>query len=278
MSESVIKEKIKMELEPLEDICKKLVDRAKHSMENMDDVDTEEMGLVIDMIKDMSEAKKYVVEACYKKQIMEAMETSEYGEDYDEEGPKFYTQPRSQSSGRFMSRGDGRRNYGSSRMRFEPVYDDMMYYNGDGTRYYDHYRDMDRGYGRMYYSDSIRSTGTSTSTGSGMPRQNPNEVANDMGMESNEGNNRFYGDGNRSGRNDRMNYQESDYERSRRTYMEAKEKHNGNSVEDNKMKMDKLNELGDSLEDSLTELVNGMNDQEKKMWKSRIMSIGQNIK
>ena len=134
-----------------------------------------------------------------------------------------------------------------------------------------YYRDMDMNRGRMYYPES---TGTSTSTGSGMPHQNPNEVANDIGMDSNEGNNRFYG-GNRS-YSDNRGYQESKYERNRRMYTEMK---NGdNSVESNKMKMDKLNEIGDNLDESLKTMLRGSTEQEKTTVKNRLMQIAQGIK
>lgn len=52
----------------------------------IDQVNTKEMGEVIDMIKDLSEAEKNKMEACYYKSVIEAMENAEYGEDYDYEG------------------------------------------------------------------------------------------------------------------------------------------------------------------------------------------------
>lgn len=52
-----------------------------------DKVDTKEFGEVVDMIKDLSEAEKNKWQSCYYKSIVEAMENSEYGEDYDWSGP-----------------------------------------------------------------------------------------------------------------------------------------------------------------------------------------------
>ena len=49
-------------------------------------INTKEFGEVIDMIKDLTEAEKNKMEACYYKSIIEAMEESQYGEDYDWEG------------------------------------------------------------------------------------------------------------------------------------------------------------------------------------------------
>ena len=106
-------------------------------------VNTKEFGDVVDMIKDLTEAEKNKAEACYYKTLVEAMEDSEYGEDYDEYGPierKGY--PRSRDSrGRFTSRGS-RRNY--------PMRDEM--WNDD--RYDDYMQ------GRMNYSNGAYGGGS----------------------------------------------------------------------------------------------------------------------
>jgi len=73
----------------------------------VDKVDTKEFGEVVDMIKDLTEAEKNKMQACYYKTIIEAMEQSEYGEDYDWSGPDEDRMgyPRSRDSmGRFTSR------------------------------------------------------------------------------------------------------------------------------------------------------------------------------
>lgn len=99
---------------------------------------------VADMVKDFAEAKKSIVEACYKTAIAEAMEESEYGEDYDENGRM-----------RRYYRGQPRGSDGRYRRRYTEAYypDAMMDYYGS----YD-FRDMDRDNGRMYYSGSGNST------------------------------------------------------------------------------------------------------------------------
>lgn len=90
----------------------------------IDQVNTKEMGEVIDMIKDLSEAEKNKMEACYYKSVIEAMENAEYGEDYDYEGRirRGYS-------------GMGRRGYEQEPMR---MYDDRMSYSngayGGGRR------------------------------------------------------------------------------------------------------------------------------------------------
>lgn len=128
-----IEMKIDEEIKPLKELCDKLVKMATAEMEqNPAEVDTHEMGEVIDMIYDLAKAKKEVAETCYKKKILAAMEESEYGEDYDENGPKKY-----------YTKGMSIRTYPMT------------------VNEYQNARDMDMP-GRRYYSDgSNRDTSTS---------------------------------------------------------------------------------------------------------------------
>lgn len=54
----------------------------KTAFNNLESVDTHEMYEAIDIYKDLTEAKKNIIKSCYYKQIMKAMENSEYGVDY----------------------------------------------------------------------------------------------------------------------------------------------------------------------------------------------------
>lgn len=54
-------------------------------------INTKELGEVVDMVKDLLEAKKYKAEAKYYTSITEAMEDSEYGQDYDYRGRLGYS-------------------------------------------------------------------------------------------------------------------------------------------------------------------------------------------
>lgn len=65
-----------------------LIDAAKANMEmGLDKVNTQEMGQVVDMIKDLYEAEKYYKEACYYGSIVDAMnEASEKEEHSDRMG------------------------------------------------------------------------------------------------------------------------------------------------------------------------------------------------
>lgn len=60
-------------------------------------INTKELGEVVDMVKDLLEAKKYKAEAKYYTSITDAMEDAEYGQDYDYRGRMGY------SGGRRMS-------------------------------------------------------------------------------------------------------------------------------------------------------------------------------
>lgn len=71
-------------------ICKmkdKLCDYASQQMERgLDNVDTREMGMVVDMIKDLAEAEKSCLEADYYESVVEAMEGG--GDRYGYDGPR----------------------------------------------------------------------------------------------------------------------------------------------------------------------------------------------
>lgn len=134
-----------MHIKHIHCMIEKLTECAKCEIEKgIDNVDTAEMGAVVDMIKDLAEAEYYAT-------ITKAMGEAEYGEDYDymgvydEHSRRGYRgQPRD-SRGRYMSRG-GRRGY------VEPMYYTVPeIYVGEDMEMS---RDMDRIDGRMYYPDS----------------------------------------------------------------------------------------------------------------------------
>jgi len=121
---SGVKEKVKEKTHALESICEKLVSSlSAHLDEGIQNADTDEVGKVADIIKDLCEAKEDCVKAMYHEQIMEAMEENEYGEEWDEYGPLRGYRGRSATTGRYVHRA------------------------------YNEGRDMDRASGRMYYTD-----------------------------------------------------------------------------------------------------------------------------
>lgn len=54
----------------------KLIDEAQSRLQNMDGGSIEQMGQIIDMIKDLSEAGKSCLEAEYYDSVIDAMETA----------------------------------------------------------------------------------------------------------------------------------------------------------------------------------------------------------
>ena len=129
-----------MHVKRIHEMLEKLTKCAEMEFEKgLENVDTAEMGAVVDIMKDLAEAEYYA-------KISKAMDESEYGEDYDFGGAyeddmrKGYRgQPRD-SRGRYMSRRGRRRGYE------EP----MMYEDYDWTDM-ERMRDIDRPMGKMYY-------------------------------------------------------------------------------------------------------------------------------
>lgn len=146
-----VKEKIK----PICEMKEKLVSWSKEEFEKGKEcVDTQEMGAVVDMIKDLAKVEKDCYEAAYYKAIVEAME--EVDEDYDEDSPMGYNSHRSARTGRYTS---GR----SSRMGFNPIIHQKPYiddYLDDGRM------DWDKDY-RLGYSSGRNGTMNGLSSRSG---------------------------------------------------------------------------------------------------------------
>lgn len=103
-------------------------------------MDTKEAGEVVDMIKDLAEAEKYCMEACYYESIVKAMH--EAGED-DEDGRMGYN-ARHYASGRFAPKGRGTR---MGYMPMNDMRDPYLYdYNGEPMIHEGDLRPMKFGY------------------------------------------------------------------------------------------------------------------------------------
>lgn len=113
----------------------------------IENVNTEEMSEAVDMIKDLCEAEYNAVivksmkkadeeEEEYNKELLRALK-DEYGE---EGGRRYYDEYRYKTTGRFAPKGKG--SYVGRRGYEEPPYYHMY-----------PERDMDREYGRMYYTE-----------------------------------------------------------------------------------------------------------------------------
>lgn len=243
--------KLDMELEPIKDMCKKLEESVKHELsKGIENVDAKELGEVVDMIKDLYEAKEKIVKACYYKGVLEAME--EHGfEDEDEiedEGRKGYRGQRRDSRGRYMSR----RGY-ESRMMPEMDYDEM-----------ERMRDCDRGAGKMYYSGTGSSGGSSMGGSSSAGMSGGSSSSGQMGYSENNGgqySSRMQRDA-REGRSGQI----------RRGYMEAKEQ-----GADKQKKMKELEEYMKELGSDVTEMIEGASPEEKAMLKNKMQVLMQKI-
>lgn len=87
---SEIKTKIEAETK---DICS-LIDCMESTLRSvfsdLGNADTHEVYEAVDIFKDLTESKKNIIKSCYYTQILEAMEDSEYGKDYNENGKMWY--------------------------------------------------------------------------------------------------------------------------------------------------------------------------------------------
>ena len=209
-----------MHIKNIHCMIEKLAEVAKCELDRgIENVDTKELGEVADIIKDLSEAEYYA-------KISKAMDESEYGKDYDEYGaydePRYYRgQPRD-SRGRYMRRG------------YEMTPE--MYHKYPA----EHYRDMDREHGRMYYTEGGANMGEGTG--------NSPRMYSEMGRDRREG---------RSGM-------------SRRTYMETKEmgKEHGE-------KMKTLEQYMKELSADVTEMIQDASPEEKAMLKNKMQILMQ---
>lgn len=243
MAETKFEMKVKQAIKPIEEICDTLLSCTKSELsKGIDKVDTKELGEVLDGIKDMCEAKEKVVKALYYTTIGSAMEENadEYGETWDEDGlmrKGYRGQPRSKTSGRFMSRGDGRRSYDEKMMM------------DDTTRSYrpDYDRDMDRvAMDRMYYTNGM----TTTASMNGNSNRN------------------YDGNMNRS--------YDSRMERARRNYEEHMQKHD-NSEAGKKKEAELLSELIDSATEVMMMYKPEMDNATKTMMSKKLTNAGSKI-
>ena len=253
--ETKIGMKLDMELEPIKDMCKKLEEAVKHELsKGIENVDAKELGEVVDMIKDLYEAKEKLVKSCYYKSVIEAMEEHDFEDEEEimDEGRKGYRGRSRDSMGRFTSRrgrGRGRRGY-EEPMMYDEDWEDMEYM-----------RDMDRQYGRMGYSGSGSSGGNMGGSRSG-------QSSSGMNGGSSMGGSRGNSDGGRG--------QSSRSENARRGYEESKMMQDG-SPESKKKAMESLESYLKELSEDMTDLVSKMDANEKSMVKNKLQVLAQKV-
>ncbi len=253
----------------------------EEACKSKESINTEELGEVIDMVKDLACAEKdarisKAMEEADKeeeeeiKYIMKKMK--EEGEEWgEEEARRFYRgQPRSKTSGRFMSRGDGRRSRGYEEPVNYPVMPDI--YNP-----MEYYRDVDRAQGRMYYSGDGTSAGNQG--GQSNAGSHSGGMSGNMGGSSNNsvrGYSDGYSDGYREGeRNNRQS--ESRSERARRSYTETKEMNKGNSPEEKQRKMKELEAYTKELAEDVTAMIADASQEERSLLKQKMQVLMQKI-
>lgn len=233
-----------MHIKHIHGMIEKIAECSKHEVEKgIENLDTKEMGEVAEILKELCEAEYYAT-------ITKAMAESEYGEDYDMNGPmeerRYYRgQPRD-SRGRYMSR----RGYSEPKYHMTPE----MYREHTPEEL----RDMDREHGRMYYSGN----GGNTSSG-GMSG----------GNSGSSGGSRYYGGQDSDMRDSR----EGRSGMSRRNYMETKEMHKGNTPEDKQKKVQELEKYMNELSSDVTEMITGATPEEKTMLKQKMQTLIQKI-
>ena len=226
-----------MHIKHIHEMIEKLAECSKMELEKgIENVDTKEMGEVAEILNELCEAEYFCT-------ITKAMKESEYGEEYDMNGPmeerRYYRGRLRDSMGRFKSRRG---------------YDEMIGY--EEMYPMEHYRDMDREHGRMYYS-----------SGGGSGSSGGNSMSGSMGSGS-----RNYG-----GDSGMRDYREGRSGQSRRSYMETKEARPGNSAEDKQVKTKELEKYMNELASDITEMIAGASAEEKTMLKTKMQTLMQKI-
>ena len=144
-----------MDIMRMHDMIEKLSECAKCEIDKgIENIDTCEMGQVTDMMKDLAEAMYY-------RTLMKSMEESSADETMEMferlgDGRRFYDNYR-YSNGRFAPKGRGTRR----------GYDEPPYFHMTPEMYrgMEHDRDIDRNYGRMYYTEPATSGMNMTESG-----------------------------------------------------------------------------------------------------------------
>lgn len=255
--------------------AKKIADCLKSKVENIGIENFD--GQNLDDLKDWTEIIKNLV--CYDKdyKIIEAMDKAEeedkenekrfikmlkeeYGMEDEEEARRYYRgQPRSKTTGRFMSRGDGRRR----------GYEEYPYELPEMYNPIEYFRDMDRpGMSRMYYTDRNYSSGR---------KENMGENMRNTGGENVKGYSDGYNDGMRDGEIRGRNQSDSRYDKARRGYEEKKKEHKGNTAEDKQEKMRGLEHYMSELTTDIMEMISDATPEERSLLKQKIQILGQKL-
>lgn len=194
-----------------DDICKIKKDlienlKAEINMVGFDKMDTMETGQIIDMIKDLAEAEKSCMEACYYKKVVEAMEEAEE----DPDGRMGYN-TRRYANGRYAPKGRG------TRMGYIPEMGMMNPYLYDP----DFEEEMERG--RLGYQGGNRGRGDGyQSSGAGNRSQSGSRMGYDMDWDPDD--------------DPKQSREYNEYKRAKRHYSETKSPEDKRKMDEHAMK------------------------------------------
>lgn len=243
-----------MSIERLKHIKETLMCAVESQMYNLTEVDAEELGEVVDMIKDIEEALYYCA-------VVEAMEESEEdGEKKKKEEMMYYTPMRYRGDWESMPihYRDNQRQY---------MDNGMMYYNGNGRGNYSPNnetnntdgRDNRRNYsdgmmyydgGQMYYNgNNSNSSGRENSSNSGISQYTEHEFPGAF-----------------------QDPREGKSYRSRRMYMESKETHQDKTVQ-----MKELEKYAQELTQDIVDMVKESTPEEKQYLSKKIAALSNKI-
>ena len=230
-----------MDVKRMHCMIEKLSECAKEEFEKgIECVDTDEMGKVTDMLKDLAEAMYY-------RTLTNSMEESEPEEVlamFDRYGDRRFYDHYRYADGRFAPKGHG---------SYRRGYEEHPYWHMTPEMYRDmspeYLRDMDLDYDRMYYSGK-----------GAYPRPAGLEMGNAK---------HFYG-----GDSDMMrDSREGKAGAYRKAYMESKELHKGNTQQDKEAKMKDLDTYMKELGEDVLELVHDMTPEEKTLLKTKMTTL-----
>lgn len=206
-------------------------------IDNIEGADLEEFGKWTDIMKDI---------VCYDKdkKIIEAMDEAE-----DSEEAMKYIEMYENYPERKGYRGQPRDSRGRYMRR---GYQKMMP---------EYYRDMDMDEGRMYYTSANASQGS--------------QGGSSMGSSS--GSSMGYSDGMRGYSSQGRDSREGRSGQSRRSYMETKEMHKGNTQQDKDMKLKELDKYMNELSSDISEMIQDSSNEEKTMLKQKLNGLVQKI-
>ncbi len=237
-------------MERMKNMKETLMGCVQAQMSHLDTVDTKELGEVVDMIKDFSEAIYYCT-------ITEAMEGKEKEGGREREKEYHYYTERYMPDYRMIDRPYGRMYYNGNSGNSGGGGNEMMYYNGDGSG---------SGNEMMYYNGNNSGRGNSSSSG--------NQSASSRGNNARGGGSRgFHEDWyEREMPFEMRDEREGRSHMSRKTYMESKEMH-----QDKNVKLKELEKYMQELSNDMVEMISDTSPEEKQLLEKRLAALSSKI-